>query len=265
MQLADAHCHLQDERLSADINGVLDRAHASGIGILVCCGSAESDWDGVAALSARKSIVPCYGLHPWYIRERSSVWRDTLVARLSTDPRAAVGEIGLDHAVRERDEGDQMSVFTEQLRIAADLRRPACIHCRKAWGAMLPALASAPLPAGFVIHSYSGSVELIRPLTDLGAFFSFSGTLTWTRNRRAHEAAVAVPADRLLIETDSPDLPPAPEDGAAPALVNEPANLRRVLASLARLRGVAEEEVAQTTWANSVRLFRTPDSCANGR
>jgi TatD DNase family protein len=112
-----------------------------------------------------------------------------------------------------------------------------------------------PLPSGFVIHSYSGPVELIRPLTELGAHFSFSGTVTWSRNRRAHEAAVAVPADRLLIETDSPDLPPSPEDGAAPIALNEPANLPRVLRAVASLRGITAEELAAITWANTSRLF----------
>jgi TatD DNase family protein len=255
MQLADTHCHLQDERLSADIKGALGRARASGIGLLVCCGSAESDWDGVAAMSSEPTVLPAYGIHPWYARERTQAWRDALASRLSACPRAAVGEIGLDHAIREFDEKDQMDLFVEQLRMASRFGRPACIHCRKAWGAMLQALSEAAPAAGFVIHSYSGSSELVRPLAELGAFFSFSGTVTWTRNRRAHEAAVAVPQDRLLIETDSPDLPPAPEEGAAPVVVNEPANLRRVLAAIAALRGVSEEEVAATTWANAVRLF----------
>jgi TatD DNase family protein len=255
MRLADAHCHLQDQRFAANREAVLRRATAAGVRLLVCCGSAESDWAGVADLSARPDIVPAYGLHPWYVRERSPAWRETLFAQLQFDPRAAVGEIGLDHAMRERDDADQATVFAEQLRMAEELHRPACIHCRKAWGALLPTLAKMPLPSGFVIHSYSGPVELIRPLTELGAHFSFSGTVTWSRNRRAHEAAVAVPADRLLIETDSPDLPPSPEDGAAPIALNEPANLPRVLRAVASLRGITAEELAAITWANTSRLF----------
>lgn len=258
MQLADSHCHLQDERIAPEIQGFLDRAASAGIRMFVCCGSAEADWDAVAAMSARPGVIACYGLHPWYIRERTPAWREALAARLRSDPRAAVGEIGLDHAIPDRDEADQMRVFVEQLHLAAELGRPASIHCRKAWGAILPALQGSRPPAGFVIHSYSGSRELIGPLAGLGGFFSFSGTVTWSRNRRAHEAAVAVPADRLLIETDSPDLPPAPENGSAQVTVNEPANLPRVLRAIAALRGMDPGELAAVTWANTTRLFGNP-------
>lgn len=256
MRLADTHCHLQDDKLATSIQAVLDRAAAVNVHMFVCCGSAESDWAAVSALASKPGVIPAYGIHPWYIHERSAAWRESLVAALRAHPGAPVGEIGLDHAIAERNDSDQLAVFSEQLRIAAELGRPACIHCRKAWGALLPALKETTPPAGFVIHSYSGSVDMIAPLSKLGAFFSFSGTVTWHRNRRAHEAAVAVPADRLLIETDAPDLPPAPEDGAAQVAVNEPANLPRVLRAIAKLRGATEETIAALTWNNAVRLFR---------
>jgi TatD DNase family protein len=258
MHIADAHCHLQDDRLAADRAGVLDRAAAAGVSMLVCCGSSESDWAEVSALSAKPGVIPAYGLHPWYVRQRSGGWRNSLASLLRGDPRAAVGEIGLDHAIADRSDGEQAALFSEQLRMAAEFGRPACIHCRKAWGALLPALTATRLPSGFVIHSYSGSTELIAPLSELGAHFSFSGTVTWSRNRRAHEAAVAVPADRLLIETDAPDLPPAPGNGSGPLSANEPANLVRVLRSVAALRGITEEDLAEITWANTVRLFGAP-------
>lgn len=258
MRIADSHCHLQDERIAPEIEAVLGRAAAAGVRMFVCCGSAEADWNAVAAISARPGVIACYGLHPWYIRERTPAWRETLASMLRSDSRSAVGEIGLDHAIADRDEVDQMRVFVEQLHLAAELGRPASIHCRKAWGAILPALREVRPTAGFVIHSYSGSRELIGQIADLGGFFSFSGTVTWSRNRRAHETAAAVPVDRLLVETDSPDLPPAPEDGCAQSAVNEPANLPRVLRAIAALRGMEPEELATVTWANTTRLFGSP-------
>lgn len=256
MQLADSHCHIQDERLADSAEDVLTRARAAGVRLFICCGTAPRDWQAVAQLAAGAAdVVPAYGLHPWHVGERSDTWKDDLRSRLLSDPRAAVGEIGLDHAIRQRNDDGQMTTFAEQLRIAVELRRPACIHCRKAWGALLPALEETRPPSGFVIHSYSGPAELVAPLTELGAHFSFSATVTWSRNRRAHGAAASVPTDRLLIETDAPDLPPAPENGAPPVEINEPANLVRVLRAVAAIRGVTEQDLAETTWNNTIRLF----------
>ena len=111
-------------------------------------------------------------------------------------------------------------------------------------------------PDGVILHSYSGGRELIAPLARRGAYFSFSGSITWTRNRRGREAASRVPLERLLIETDAPDLPPAPTKPAnAPETTNEPANLLRVAETLAELRGLPLQMVAEATWRNAGRLY----------
>ena len=267
MKLFDSHCHLQDEKLLARIDDVLARARQAGVQGFCCCGASESDWPAVQDLASRfKDIVPAFGLHPWYVADRTSDWRSALRRHLDSRPDAGVGEIGLDHAIRDRDDKDQVAVFTEQLRIAKELNRFVSIHCRRAWDVMPGLLKEVGTPpAGFVIHSFSGSSEMVKPLAELGAYFSFSGSITFHRNKRGHAAAMAAPLERLLIETDAPDLmpvispsprpSPAGGEGADKDKPNEPANIVYVLRKLAGLKGLPEEALAEQVWKNAARIF----------
>lgn len=261
--LFDAHCHLQDGRLAAELDMELERARAHGVSGWLCCGCEERDWDAVASLAGHQAgVVPAFGLHPWYVGSQSAGWLDTLRERLLGCPAAAVGEIGLDHAVDPRRDAEQETIFIAQLGLARQLERPASIHCRRAWGALMGhAEELAAVSRGFMVHSFSGAPELVAPLAAAGGYFSFSGSLTWGRNRRAHEAACAVPAGRILIETDAPDIPPCPEEalpvgeGAGAPAWNAPANLLAVARKLSALRGWSLEETARTTWDNACRLY----------
>jgi TatD DNase family protein len=273
MKLFDAHCHMQDSRFAADLAGALQRALDAGVTRMLCCGTAENDWRQVAGLCSRHSaLVPAFGLHPWYVRGRSSTWMSALTDLVVSEPAAVVGEIGLDHAIRERNDVEQADAFVAQLRLAKALERPACVHCRKAWEAVLHILNDlGGLPSGFMLHSYSGPVEMVAPLAEMGAYFSFSGTITRHRNERGHAAAAAVPLDRLLIETDAPDLMPTgacpAADGSPPQAErpNEPANLVHVLRKVAELRNMPEETLADSTWENACRLLLVGHEQAGNR
>lgn len=256
MELFDAHCHLQDERLAAGLAGAMQRAAAAGVTAWMCCGSAEADWPAVRAVTERfPGVLASIGLHPWYVSARQPGWLDRLRVLLAAQPRAGVGEIGLDHALEDADLGAQEAVFLEQFALSIELRRPASLHCRRAFGRLLELLPRFPAhPVGFVIHAFSGATELIAPLARQGAYFSFSGSITRSGNRRGHAALCAVPPDRMLIETDAPDLPPV-IDGHVPEGPNEPANLLHVLRAAAVLRGVPEADLAAQTRRNAQRLF----------
>jgi len=262
MKLFDSHCHLHDERLRPILPAVFERARTAGVAGMLNCGCTEADWPEVQALAtARPEIIPAYGLHPWYLGERSACWRDTLARLLESDPRAAVGEVGLDHALEERNDAEQRAVFLDSLALARDFRRPVSVHCRRAWAALIECLGRVgQLPAGLVIHSYSGSVELVEPLARSGARFSFSGSITYPANRRGRRAAAAVPLELLLVETDSPDIPPYfgdKSDGGKKEAepLNEPANLPLVIRTIAGIRGMTPEALAQRVWENSRELF----------
>lgn len=255
MRLFDTHCHLQDERLLPAMDVVLARARGAGVDKMLCCGVTQADWPAVAQLAAGdEGIVPAYGLHPWYLKSRTAGWQEAL-AKMLENRRAAVGEIGLDHAMTERDDVDQESVFLAQWDLSVQLKRPVSMHCRKAWGRLLELLPRLGRhPVGFVIHSYSGAADVIGPLVSSGAYVSFSGSITRSGNRRGHAAVKVVPAERLLIETDAPDIMPV-IDGRVPDTPNEPANIVHVVRCIAGLRGMTEEQVAELTYENAARLL----------
>lgn len=253
MHYFDSHCHLQDERFNGRLDAVMERARAAGVTHMLCCGTQESDWDAVAALSEKHpEIIPAFGLHPWFVANRTGTWLNRLEEMLHKYPQAALGEIGLDHAIDQRNDADQATVFLAQLRLARKLERRVSIHCRKAWGDLLCLLEQqCGLPHGGAVHSYSGPHDLIKPLALLNASFSFSGSITYDRNRRGRSAAAVVPDDRLLVETDAPDIPPQGIDKDC----NEPAHLALVAGKLAELRGVTLERIAHLTSGNGIRLF----------
>jgi TatD DNase family protein len=254
MHLFDSHCHLQDERIKDRLDGIIARAREAGVTAMLCCGTRESDWDDVAGLSQKyPEIIPAFGLHPWFVKDRSLDWLIRLEATLTEYPQAILGEIGLDHALDERNDGEQAEAFIAQLRLARRLGRPLSIHCRKAWAALLSVLEQqCGLSQGGVIHAYSGPPDLIEPLVAFNASFSFSGSITYDRNKRGCRAAAAVPDARLLMETDTPDIPP---QGIASG-ENEPAYLIKIAGRLAGIRGLSIEAIAELTYANAESLFK---------
>lgn len=252
VSLYDAHCHLQDSRIRGDCAGVVARAKEAGVDGMMCCGAEEDDWNEVKLIGATYGGVGVsFGLHPWYAARRGGSWLDRLRELLDQNERAGVGEIGLDHAVDRGTFDAQEEVFTAQLAEARKRGRAVSVHCRRAWERLLTIVSREKLSVPGVVHSYSGSVELIGSLCGLGFFFSFSGAVTFERNKRGRAALAAVPADRLLLETDSPDLTP---DGVN-SRDNEPSNLPRVARIASALRGLPFEEIARTTSANAVRVF----------
>ncbi len=209
----DAHCHLQDPRFGGTVEEILKACQDRGIQRLVVNGTRESDWDRVAELAERYPdlILPSYGLHPWWSRERSANWREDLEARLLANPRASIGETGLDRWMENPDPADQEEVLLAHLDLAERLNRPLSLHCLRAWGHLDAVLRAHPRPArGILLHSYGGPAEMVRPLADLGAYFSFAGYFLNPSQEKKRAAFQLVPEDRLLIESDAPDqvLPP---------------------------------------------------------
>jgi TatD DNase family protein len=251
--LFDAHCHLQDERFGAAIDPVLRRAREKNVAMMMCCGCRESDWGSVLGLSEKKGVLVSFGLHPWFVGERSAGWCERLRELLLAVPHAGVGEIGLDTKVEATDPVAQEEAFIRQIRLARELLRPVSIHCRGAFGRMIELLEKeGGMQSGGLIHSYSGPRELVPVFEGLGLSISFSGSITHPKNKRGRQAIGAVSPDRLLIETDSPDMPP---EGVGPGVLNEPAYLPLVLSTVASLIGSSEEETAMVTRENAKRLF----------
>ena len=253
MNLYDVHTHIQDIRLLILRDDVIKRSLEAGVTGIMCCGTHEGDWDGVVEMVEKyESVRASFGIHPWFISDRNNDWLERLEARLNVYPTAGVGEIGLDRMIQHRNDKDQEMVFVEQLKLSQKLQRPVSLHCRKAWGVMPDIIKqNGGLPFGGVVHSWSGSCEMVNVFEKLGAYISFSGSVTRANNKKAHNACRAVSRDRLLIETDSPDILP---DGID-ADLNEPAFVMKVLETVAWLRGENVTDVAEYTWENALKLF----------
>ncbi len=260
----DAHSHLQDPRLAPHLPGVLARARAAGVRRLHVDGTCEADWPAVCALAdAHPDLILCsFGVHPWFIRDRSARWLLNLRDILASRP-AGIGEIGLDARLDDGLDADREAVFRAQLELSYELALPASLHCRDAWGPMLEILlALPPHPVGLLIHAYSGPANALAALAEKNVHVSFGGTLTRPKNARARENAARATAGRFLLESDAPDLPPTlPEDaekhliGDDGKLLSEPAYVPAVGQILADLRGTTPGDIAAQTTAAANRLF----------
>jgi TatD DNase family protein len=262
MLVHDAHCHYQFAEVPY---AAVDLARQEGVGYAVVNGSAPVDWPDVVALAARDARnLPAFGLHPWDVPTAPVGWEAQLRQILLAYPQASVGEMGLDRWVEGYDPVAQEAAFRVQLALAVELERPLTIHCVRAIGPLMDILRTEPVPRrGFLLHSWNGPVELVPELAGLGAYFSFSAHhLRPTKADLRAQFAAAIPADRVLVETDAPALCPTPEhrryelppaaDGVAQ---NHPANLLVNLEELARTRGLSPEAAAELTGANFARLF----------
>ncbi|MGD7653260.1 MAG: TatD family hydrolase [Verrucomicrobiales bacterium] len=236
MPTFDAHNHLHDPRLG-DPAPVIAAMRAAGVTGCVTNATCEADWPAVAALAGRHPgfITPAFGIHPWRAHTATPGWQDRLRAILRDHPHATVGECGLDRWITEPTIAIQTPVFLDQLRIARELRRPVTIHCLKAWQPLFDAFESEPPLAGFLLHSFNGSIETARRLIPRGAFFSASGHILHPRKAKLLHTFLQLPPDRVLFETDAPDmLPPADSiTHPLPENHNHPANLPAIAAALA--------------------------------
>lgn len=257
MNLFDSHCHLQDDRITRNVKEIIGRAEKAGVTAMLCCGSCEDDWEAVLNIAGKyDAVIPALGIHPWFASGRTGEWMNKLRALLERDPKTAVGEIGLDHTVADRNDADQRELFREQLLLARQYDRSVSIHCRKAWGSLMDIFRGEPdLGVRSVIHSYSGPVELVEELQGYGVSLSFSGSITLPNNRRGRKAVARVAPGHLLVETDAPDIVPAGRQGP-----NEPAALCDVVRTAAQLRKSTFEETAELTFGNAGALFGYPGS-----
>jgi TatD DNase family protein len=262
MNFYDAHNHLQDDRFGSRQKELLAVCEKAGIKKMVVNGACESDWPQVLALAREnKMVLPSFGCHPWYLHERTPDWLTNLEKFLDAVP-SAIGEIGLDRWKPDLSYDGQEEAFLAQLHLAAERNLPVSIHCLQAWGRMLELLQKNPRPqCGFVLHSFGGPVEMVPAFAKLGAYFSFPGYFLQARKLKQRETFRAVPADRLLVETDAPDqlLPVEkilhPLTGADGSPLNHPANLPTVYFGLAEFLGEKPESLAARVEENFLRLF----------
>lgn len=268
----DSHCHLDFPELVADLERHLTEARARGIEAWHVPGCGPSQWPQLRAVRGVEGVSLAVGVHPGWAGEvlpptlgraaRSAALDEGMVRlgeELSRLGAVALGECGLDRP-RARSGGpsrdQQRAVFEAQLVLARERRLPVVLHVVGEHGAALEVLERVGrLPAGGVVHGYSGSAELVARYVGLGLSIGLGNRLTGTAARRARESLERVPLEHLLLETDAPDQAPAVGDRFDPARRGVPADLVEVVAEAARQRGLRRTELARITAENARRLF----------
>ena len=260
--LLDAHNHLHDGRLAPYRAAFMQELPELDVRGAVVNGTREDDWEAVAALAKKESwIYPSFGLHPWYVPQRTSEWREALLEQVQTNPGCGIGEIGLDRWIENHDLPQQIECFTWQLALAARENLPATIHCLRAWGVLWDIVRGHPVPErGFLLHAYGGPAEMVAGFVARGAYFSFSPSFLSERKAAQREVFRTLPIDRVLVETDAPDLAPPvelnprPLEDANGKAINHPCNLTVAYAALAELRGCSEAQLSENV-ANNFRVL----------
>jgi TatD DNase family protein len=259
----DSHCHVSAAEFDADREAVLARAFGGGLVGLVAIGSGYGIAGNARALElaeADRRIFATAGVHPHEASELDPEGRERLAGWLAHPRVVAVGECGLDYHYMRSPREVQRAALGLQLGMARERRLPVSLHVRgdqpDAFAELLDlwlAIGGGALEG--VLHCYTGTAEFARRALDAGLYVSFSGILTFKRDRGLRDVARALPLDRLLVETDAPLLAPEGLRGRR----NEPLHVARVGGVLAELHGVPVEEVAATTTRNACRLFRLPE------
>lgn len=249
--IIDTHCHLDVAAFDDDREAVIAAARAAGVGDIVVPAIHRAGFDGLLALcDGHPGLHPALGLHPVYLDRHLDHHVAELDHYLSLHRPLAVGEIGLDHFLRELDRERQRALCAAQLRLAARHELPVILHVRKAHDEMLALLDAEPVPGG-IVHAFNGSLAQGEKYIQRGFVLGFGGMLTFDRSRRLRALAEALSMQSLVLETDAPDMSPARHRGER----NSPVFLPECLAALAQVRRLPVDEVALATTANACRVL----------
>lgn len=252
--ITDTHAHLFWKAFEEDRAEVLARARAAGVGRVIVVGTDLQSSRAAFELCAQDpDLFPTAGVHPHDSEGASDEVLEEIRGLCEREECVAVGETGLDYFKERSPRAAQRRSFRWHLELAHRLGKPAIVHCRGAHRDAVELLGEAPGVSG-VMHCYTMGPDELAPYLELGLYVSFSGVVTYPRNDANRAAARAVPAARLLVETDCPFLAPQTRRGRR----NEPALVREVLEAVAALRGVDAGELALVTSRNAARLFGLP-------
>ena len=250
----DSHCHLNYKGLAEDQPGVLARARAAGVETMLNISTRASEWDAVIGVAEREPDVwASVGIHPHDADAHPDVETETLVERARHPRVVGIGESGLDYYYEYSDRDRQRASFRAHIAAARETCLPLIVHTRDAEEDTAAILADEMGKGAYkgVIHCFTASADFARRALDLGFYISISGIVTFKNARDLQETARGLPAERLLIETDSPFLAPVPHRGkpCEPAFVADTARF------LAALRDEPVEVLAERTSANFRVLF----------
>lgn len=250
----DTHAHYDDRRFDEDREEVLGRLGREGVGLVTNIGSSMEAARASLALAERYDFIyAAIGVHPSETGEMTQADMDWLREQASHEKVVAIGEIGLDYHYDEPERDWQKQWFRRQLELARQVKLPVCIHSRDAAQDTLEIMREQHSEEiGGVIHCFSYGWDMAKIYLDMGFYLGIGGVVTFKNGRKLKEVVEQAPMERLVLETDAPYLAPEPNRGKR----NESRYLKDVAEEIARLKGVAREEVIRITWENGKRLYR---------
>ncbi|MBK8871118.1 MAG: TatD family hydrolase [Elusimicrobia bacterium] len=263
--IVETHGHLADAQFDLDRDDVLARARLSGVTPFIEIGEEEPQWAKARALSeSHPDVYWTAGMHPYYANAVDGALLDRLAQSIEHPRCVAVGEIGLDYHRDDSPRDVQRKALADLLAAAVRARKPVVLHCREshpdrteAQQDLLDILRSVKVPADAqkpagVAHCFQGTVPMAQSLCALGYMIGVDAPLTYPKAGALREMVATVPLEHLVLETDSPYLPPQSHRGKR----NEPAHLPAIARALADIKGVPFDTVTSVTSANARRLFR---------
>jgi TatD DNase family protein len=252
MELIDTHNHIDLAVFFDDFQYVLESARAVGVVSQILPGVYRDGWKRILNLSETEAgLYAAIGLHPMYLQHHSASDLVELQGHATRGRLVAIGEIGLDYFVKNTNHRAQQELFQAQLIIAAKSKLPVLLHVRKAHDQVQAILRKMHFKNGGIVHAFSGSMQQAVQYVKLGFFISVCGTVSYDRATRIRGVVGELPLDSLVLETDSPDIPPAVHYGQR----NSPEYLPVILSALAELRGEPQELIAKQTTANARNLL----------
>ncbi len=252
--LIDSHCHLDFPDFGPEVEEVVTRAHAAGVGLMVTISTKVSEFDRVRAVAERFPHVFCtVGIHPHEAASEPETDTATLVEMAKHPKVVGIGETGLDYYYEHSPRAAQQRNFRAHIAAARETGLPLVVHTRDADDDTAQILDEETGKGAFpgLLHCFSSGPQLAEKALELGLYISLSGILTFKTADELRATAAKVPLDRLLVETDAPYLAPVPKRGKR----NEPAFVVHTAEKLAEVKGVSAAQLAEATTANFLRLF----------
>lgn len=252
ISIVDTHCHLDVTDFDHDRHTVLKQARNSGVCGIIIPGIVATRWQQLLTLCSREiDLFPALGIHPLFLNQSQNEDLEQLEKLVVKSKPIAIGEIGLDYALKPFDKERQQFFFQQQLEVAEKHDLPVIIHARKSHDDIIASLTKSGVRCG-IIHAFSGSIQQAHQYINLGFKLGFGGMLTFERSTKLRRLAEALPLNAIVLETDSPDMTVASHRGER----NSPEYLPEVLEALAKIKNQEIDHIADETTKNALSLFQ---------
>ena len=249
----DTHAHYDDEQFDGDRDELLKSMPDLGVGTIVDVSATYESCEKVLALAGKyPHVYAAIGVHPDEVGELNEDKIQHMKELCCNKKVVAVGEIGLDYYWDNEPHEVQQKWFIRQLELAGEVKKPVIIHSREAAADTMYIMKNYAQGLGGVIHCYSYSREMAEEYVKMGFYIGIGGVVTFKNAKKLKDVAAAIPIEKIVLETDCPYLAPEPNRGKR----NSSLNIPYVIATMAQIKGITEEEVRKAAWDNSLKLYR---------